>query len=70
MNNLFLENKDKIGLEVYEWLKDHYKEIMWPCSSIHVIYLCPDGKRVYRVKMIISDITGTPEQVTERVEKL
>lgn len=69
MNNLFRENKDKIGLEVYEWLKDHYKEITWPCSSYHVIYLCPDGKRMYRVKMIISDITGTPEQVTERMEK-
>ena len=70
MNNLLLENNGKIGLEVYEWLKDHYKEITWPCSSYHIIHLCPDGKKVYRVKMIISDITGTPEQVTERVEKL
>lgn len=70
MNNLFLENKGKMGLEVYEWLKGHYKEITWPCSSCHIIYLCPDGKRMYRVKMIISDITGTLEQATERVEKL
>ena len=61
MKNIFFDNSDKIGLEVYRWLKDHLKELDDDPYTVHTTHLCPDGRRMYHIKMLIEDITATPD---------
>ena len=61
MTNIFFDNNDKIGLEVYGWLKGHLKELADVPYSVHTAHLCPDGNRMFQIEMTIEDITATPE---------
>lgn len=61
MTNIFFDSNDKIGLEVYRWLKDHLEELANVPYSVHTACLCPDGNRMYQIEMAIEDITATPD---------